>query len=151
MFVTCQVFGKLAGTQAAHYALSRPLSGITDAEAMRQCEEILANASKKADVGELAAFLKRSAQNNLLIRRSKQGLDALLDDIGAIEKALEAAPAAEALSPALLGLLGLLFSARMMARFALLRRETRGSHFRADYPAQNDAEFGVPQVLSVDF
>ena len=36
---------------------------------------------------------------------------------------------------------GLLYVAEVIAKGALPRRESRGSHFRSDYPARNDAEW----------
>ena len=35
----------------------------------------------------------------------------------------------------------LLTVARIILRSALLRLESRGAHYRSDYPARNDAEF----------
>lgn len=147
MFVTCQVFGKLAGTEAARHAKTRDNSALTEAAALKQCAPVIAAASKRIARDGLEAALKRSAQNHLLVRRSEAGLTTLLADIAGLEKAIDEAPAAAEISPGLLELQGLLASAKLMTRAALARKETRGSHFRADCPDRNDAEFGTPALL----
>lgn len=71
----------------------------------------------------------------------------LMADIDSIESTLLSEPASKHISASILGLLGLLSSARIMSRFAMLREETRGGHFRADFPLQNDEKFGAAQVF----
>jgi succinate dehydrogenase / fumarate reductase flavoprotein subunit len=45
---------------------------------------------------------------------------------------------------------GLLYVAEVIAQGALARRESRGSHFRTDYPTRNDAEWLKHTVARLD-
>jgi succinate dehydrogenase/fumarate reductase flavoprotein subunit len=72
--------------------------------------------------------------------RNERGLQTLLDRIEALrEEWLPRAvtPGAHALRRAI-EVENALLTAELMARAALARRESRGSHFREDYPRQDD-------------
>jgi L-aspartate oxidase len=62
---------------------------------------------------------------NAAIDRSARGLRTCLDDLKAIESRLPHGATEE---------LNLIQSARLIAQAALMREESRGGHFRSDFP-----------------
>jgi len=147
MLLTCQVFGKIAGVGAAAFASkhSQWATDITKVEA--QNDFSLSILRKKIQGDELNRRLKVSAQNRLLVRRNENSLLAFLAEIDAIESELMTAPEVDTPERENLALLNKITSARLMARAALLRKESRGSHYREDYPAADNTNFAAPITL----
>jgi len=85
----------------------------------------------------VAATLRRRAWESLGLERDGEGLRSLLDDLALLSKQVEARPrdrvAAEARN--------LVAVAGAMATCALFREESRGAHFRLDFPLPDDARF----------
>lgn len=69
--------------------------------------------------------VRRTMWEHAAIDRSAQGLQACLDDLTAIESRLPQGATEE---------LNLVQSARLIAQSALMREESRGGHFRSDFP-----------------
>lgn len=147
MFVTCQVFGKTAGENAAVFAKTNLNSAPDNQTVLCQSEEILNRAGRLIDAQVLEDALKSSAQNNLLIGRTEKGLLQLTEDIKSICNEFDSSANGDTLSRAGLSLLGRLSAASLMCSFALKRQETRGSHYRKDFPKPNDSEFGGKIVI----
>jgi len=102
------VFGTRAGAAAAREAASAESRNLT---------RILAPALPPAPLAELRAAMSREAG----VIRDAAGLSRLLDRIDSLQ--------------AIHGAAGALVAARLVAQAALDRRESRGAHFRSDYPA----------------
>ena len=98
---------------------------------------------------EAVAAVKRVASAHLGIVRDWSGLQ---EAAGTLERALEAMPA---LAPgpeaparrAELEAGNLATAAALVAGCALARRESRGAHYRSDYPRRDDERFGGPSAI----
>jgi fumarate reductase (CoM/CoB) subunit A len=141
MNLTCQVFGKRAGHSAAERARER---GVPSAPASLIAAEAERLAGVRARRGSLGpGTLKRQIQEcmwrHLLVVRSDASLRTCL---GEIDRLREEASHLNASGPdQLAGALevgNLLTVAEIMARAALLRTESRGSHYREDFPRRDD-------------
>lgn len=148
MAMTCQVFGARAGRAAARRARSQPA-----AEPRRAIAELLdyiAGFKREGgeDGGRIREELQQKANGSLLILRSDDGLTSFQSDIASLQDGLRVAKAES--RDDLVHLIetdNLIETGRMMAKAGLLRRESRGSHYREDVP-QSDPSFAKSYVLS---
>lgn len=131
MMVTCQVFGELAGKAAAGWAVSHK---VNPPYAEAPGEEIWNILHKQVDSSDLIAQLQKINQRNLLVLRSKDSLEQVLKHSDMVRMELEKAPAADGINIEVFRLYSLLVSTRLMAEAALGRKESRGAHYREDYP-----------------
>jgi succinate dehydrogenase/fumarate reductase flavoprotein subunit len=124
------------------------------------------------ELARIAEVLERGVQAGLDVLEVKRGLQALMSDrVGLARSAAglgEALAALETLRNARLGrialrhrdrrcnlelmeyleLCNLLDNAQMVAEAALARRESRGCHFRNDFPEEDDAAWGRSLVVT---
>ncbi len=147
------VFGKRAGEYAARYAKQNPLGAIHPDE--------VASAEKRA----LAPFERDSAEGPYAVQREVQ--DMMQDLVGIVrqeKEMLEALDRVQQLkaragrvgvggnreyNPAwhtAIDLTNLLTVSEMVTKAALERKESRGAHFRDDYPAK-DNNFGAFNIV----
>lgn len=147
MLLTCQIYGKIAGRQAARRAKTMHPEFIGDSELSAQAANIKDLLYRDIDCAHIKKALQADAQKHLLIRRTEEGLTSLLSHIDGWMAEMQASPRRDILNLENLELKNLLTSARLMAKAAQMRRESRGAHYRADYPAINDAEFCKPIVM----
>lgn len=144
MLLNCQVFGKRAGRRAADIGRSRMARARTaDARnCVAEVEKRIASREPGRDLAEAVATIQETMTHNLLIVRTEAGLAAAQHTLGELEGALDTGafrPSAvrdilrlhEALNMAQVGLL--------MAGAARLRKESRGSHYRHDFPGKDRA------------
>jgi L-aspartate oxidase len=150
MLVTCQVFGVRAGSSAARYARENTRRKIPAPLATEEERKLREYCGKILPAQGLKDGLQAAAQSGLLIRRSEQGLRSFLDTIAAIRREVDRAPDSERYSWEAWELGSLLRAGEIMARAALARRESRGGHFRADFPQHDDIHFGKPLVIRRD-
>ena len=136
------VFGEIAGREAAREALALPRP---DAPRPRDTRDVGSDASS-----EVIAGLRRELGERALLTRSEQGLLALRDRIAGLEGRLgegrRAGTPAESMLEARAELA--LTSARALAAAMLERRESRGAHYREDFPAEDPAQ-ARPLVVSL--
>ncbi|OUN06333.1 hypothetical protein B5G43_09210 [Flavonifractor sp. An92] len=131
------VFGGRAGRAAAAACVQAPLpSGHVAFEpwTWREC-----------------APLRRRMQNvmfrSAMVLRSEQGLTAALEELDALEAEAPREPGGTTAAVAdSRRLAGQLTTARAILRAARLRRESRGSHYREDFPAPDPAQARPIQV-----
>jgi len=137
----CQVFGNRAGKAAAGYAASAARNCPAVSIESRVAERTgLLSPDSGMDLESARATIQEIMWDCCLVIRREQGLleglqklTALLDGIKQDKLYCKRADLLEGLS-----VLNLLDVARIVMTAALERQESRGPHFRADYPHQND-------------
>jgi len=146
------VFGAIAGEGAARYIEGKGKTkgeGIVPDALKREEEEIknlMASAGKER-IPELWEGLNRVMDNNVGIFREERFLKEGLDKVRELKersKALAFSYKGKSFNYELywgLELLGSLDVAEAVILGAVERRESRGSHFRRDYPVRNDGSF----------
>ena len=80
------------------------------------------------------------------MNRTQAGLQTVLQTVRDLERELAGAPDTDAIHLENAALQSELFTAKVMAFAALQRKESRGSHHRADWP-QKDEKQGTPLVI----
>lgn len=141
MAMTCQVFGERAGRAAAVRARTVPHAAADNAA--DPVLEYLAGFSRKGSRtgSEIRAELQETANRHLLILRNEKGLRRFLSELDRLQDQLAKDTSAE--TPAefvyLIETDNLIETGRMMARSALQRTESRGSHYREDAPETSSA------------
>ena len=141
MLPACNVFGARAGTRAAEYA-----RGVARAAFSAETVSTSVDRLNRFDRGsgttasEVRKMLKELASATLLVIRAPGGLTRMMDEVKRLRHDLrERVPVR---SPQMLlhalETENLLVTADVMIRAALLRTESRGSHFREDCPERDD-------------
>jgi fumarate reductase (CoM/CoB) subunit A len=142
MMVSSQVFGKRAGLHAAARARgadSPVLGNSVTGPALQRIESLR---QRKGDLkpAQVLAALQRSAWENMLAVRNARGLVESLRLFQTLRA--ESLPRLSVQSPddlvGALELQNLLLVGEMVARSAALRTESRGGHYREDYPERDD-------------
>ncbi|MEN4006874.1 MAG: fumarate reductase (CoM/CoB) subunit TfrA [Methanobacteriaceae archaeon] len=138
-----QVFGKRAGESAAKNALKVELSS-NDAFVEAEKERIL-NLFKDGDIYpfEIKKELEEVMWKNVGIIRNEKNLKAALKQINELKEMLKdmRVPDVTGYNNDLLDALEvtkMLDVAELVTKSALLRRESRGAHYREDYPETDD-------------
>lgn len=142
MLLASQVFGARAGRHAANNAIGRELTYI-DSKVLRLKEERIKSLSKKRgnkNPLELTRMLQRSAYFDLMVVKTKESLTRFLNEVKHIGE--EVASHLNVTSPEELveafELQNLLMLAELEAVVCLKRTESRGPHYREDFPDQDD-------------
>jgi fumarate reductase (CoM/CoB) subunit A len=145
MVLTCQVFGKRAGFYAAEYIKSTnfielPINQIEE-EKQRLSKMLEQRGSVKPQ--HIKKKLQEIMWRHVLVIRTEESLSTAIKELTALrerfkneiyisnKKELMHALEAE----------NLILTGEMISRVAQLRKETRGSHFRVDYPQRDDERF----------
>lgn len=130
------VFGKIAGQMAARHAskmraIKLPAKRI-DPMTGRRAE----------DLREVKSALRRTMWQNVSVQRSQESLERALHEIKEYRKQLTGVAANSLRQLAeWKGLNSMLNVSEAVTRSALLRNESRGSHFRLDFPASDDSRW----------
>lgn len=138
MMGTCQVFGEIAGRASAQFAARYGAVSLEEGDA-GQCEQLQTVLYRNLDAEPLIQKLQHAAQNLLFICRTQEKLDRMLVEIEALEAEIWNAPVGTVPRPRNLSLYHLLRSAQLMTQAASTRKESRGSHYREDYPQTDPA------------
>ena len=149
--VTCQVYGDIAGTKAAEYAIrnegkSSNLSVAVTEESDWKTDSIEDTILyKKVDLESIKAKMRDAAQKHLLVDRDEKGLSEYICIAEELKKQMEEAPEGR-ISPENVNVYHTLIATELMAESARKRKESRGSHQRRDYPKKNEA-YGQPIII----
>jgi succinate dehydrogenase/fumarate reductase flavoprotein subunit len=130
--------GGVAG-EAAAAASARPGPGLPAAASRREAERLAALVGNNADaIEDLRRALKELMWRSAGVLRSREGLERGLEEIEALRSAVArpAAPDQRSLIRAL-ELRNMIVVAEMVLRAALHRSESRGAHWRVDYPGED--------------
>jgi len=133
----CQVHGKIAGENAAEFARFRKRIALTSgrmSEIEKAYSELTAERNGSMTVEQATAGLRWIMWKNASIVRTADGLKSIISYISSI-----ATPAvAHSDVHKFLDYRNMLVVGRMIAESALMRNESRGTHYRADRKAVND-------------
>ena len=135
------VFGGIAGDVMAHWVEDRPFPKYSEsraAEAARRLARPLVEEGRE-DLYALQARLRQLMWERAGLIRDGEGLRAAVEEIETLsEKAwrvgISGGPAYNLAWQDWLNLLSQITAARLIARSALERKESRGSHYRSDFP-----------------
>jgi succinate dehydrogenase/fumarate reductase flavoprotein subunit len=146
--VACStVFGGIAGDSMAAYIADKDLSAVTLSQVHAMISRILAPFDRRQgeDVYELRDELKALMWEQVGLVRHAAGLEAAakaLEDLQqrAARAAVQGTPRLNAEWQEWLNLDSMVTVSQMIVASALIREESRGSHYRSDFPdADNDA------------
>ena len=152
-----QVFGCRAGQAAQAWALAHGAAPPEREELAAEVGRLKGKVAKEAAGGgetaaesasltEVRSYLRAAVQQGAGVRRDAAGLGALLRAVAEAEEALAwlKVPDIRVYNQQLVDLLELEAActvARLVAGSALKREESRGHHFRADFPARDDGQW----------
>ncbi len=144
MNLTCQVFGRRAGRAAAVRAKERGMPSVPSALIAAEQERLATLQSQRGSLGpgQLKGWIQECMWRHLLVVRSEASLRACLTEVERLrERLAEINVDGPVQLTGLLEVESLLTVAEIMARAALLRTESRGSHYREDYPHRDDSRW----------
>jgi fumarate reductase (CoM/CoB) subunit A len=136
------VFGTIAGDQAASSALRNSWVSISQKEAAVEFERIkgMAIGSSKDNLDELEQCLKQTMWHKAGIIRNMKDLRDAQREISLLRERLEGVPLRDTRQWRKgIKLSSMLKVAEMVCGAALRRTESRGAHYRSDYPEENNA------------
>jgi succinate dehydrogenase/fumarate reductase flavoprotein subunit len=130
----CQVFGGIAGREGAHYALQRTL----EEETSPGREPPTLRSAGPSPSLRWMARLREVMWEQVGIARDKAGLEEAITELGRLREevgySLTAASGLELYR--VTKVRNAVLTGLMVAKAALARRESRGAHFRKDFPFQ---------------
>lgn len=145
-----QVFGARAGLYARQWTVDHPLADTDAASLEQEVDRVAGRIGRSrlatANIGPLRLQLRAAVQAGAGVVRDAAGLRRLAQLAAAIREAAAAVrvPAAGVYNQQLMDLLQLesmCDAAQIIAGSALLRQESRGHHFRSDFPTADDANW----------
>ena len=149
----CLVYGARAGTNAAAFAGSQPTHP-PDIPVPSNVGTSLEQSADEADATHTDT-IKRTIQEtlweNVSIERNGEGLQETLAELQALMTRLEnALTSTEIGDVAMIETVNMLNVALLITQSALARTESRGAHYRADFPTQDDTEWQQRILITRD-
>jgi succinate dehydrogenase flavoprotein subunit len=144
------VFGKRAGKAASEHCLGSTLADFPES-ALKETSFNVAAILKRPDRGEAAWKIRDELKDNMMancgIFRTKEKLSKALEKVLELkdrQKRVAVADRGDAFNSDVLNIIELGWMcdvAESIIRGALAREESRGSHFRTDFPKRNDLDW----------
>ena len=150
------VFGKRAGEYAAQFAKANTRAGVSEADVKAAADDALKPFDSAGDGGEnpyaIQSALQDMMQNLVGIVRTESEMQTALAELAALRSraARAAVTGHREYNPGwhtALDLRHLLTVSEAITRSAIERKESRGGHFREDYP-EKAAEFGTFNIVT---
>lgn len=154
MVLTCQVFGKRAGHAMAQYVKNTDFEKMPDNQIQEEKERLQHLLHKEGSVKphHLKKELQEIMWRHVLVIRTEESLTTALQKLVGLKNKFEndllvtnnreLLHAIEAQNLILIG--------EVICKAALLRKETRGSHFRKDFPERDDQNYLHRILLRLD-
>jgi len=141
MLSACLVYGLRAAKSATQFAKANRVNSDIEQIARYKIDDIksLFFSSGKTSLDELLAVLQNSAWKRALTVRSEESLTKLLSEIQQLRDEYRSGLSVRRPSDVIraLELRNLLLVGELVANAALKRKESRGGHYREDYPECN--------------
>lgn len=148
------VFGKRAGTYAARYALARQGTASKELVIALVAQEKQSYEGYRASKGNGVDPLTLRKRIHYIVReaagmvRNRQGLTKALADLNALGELVPGMCAGSiGQLPEVYKVKNMLSTAKLIMTAALMRTESRGVHYRDDFPERNDREWMKTIVL----
>jgi succinate dehydrogenase/fumarate reductase flavoprotein subunit len=142
MLLASQVFGARAGRHGATYGKGRkpPIVSNGTLNTVQDRIEVLRHRKGKQNPADVKTKLQEMAYYGMLLVKNKESLNKFLSDLERIKQ--ELIPYLSVVTPqdlvSALELQNLLLLAELEAKVCLERTESRGPHYREDFPQQDD-------------
>lgn len=141
MFPAGQIFAERAALHASLYARKR--NYVNNNQKIFKPEKIIdnlkiSNNKKNIDIVKLRSRIQRMASRALLIVREEKQIKHFLFEVKKLENISESIEITPKSIKSLIELRNLLLVGKVISNAALMRKESRGSHYRKDYPKINE-------------
>lgn len=139
MFPTCQIFAERAALHASLYARenqnnSNNTKEIFELEKTIDSFKIGSRKINDLDIAKLRSELQRIASRALLVIREEKQIKRFLSEVKNLENMTENIEIEPKFVKHLFELRNLILIGKVVANAALMRTESRGSHYRKDFP-----------------
>ncbi len=146
MVLTCQVYGKRAGRHAAQYAQKRDWMTLPFDQVEQEKERLNGLLKKKGTVRphQIKKELQEIMWRYLLVTRSEESLTTAIEKLQVLRRKFQKEISVDGNYRNLMYALeteNLITIGEIISTAARLRKETRGSHFRSDYPVRDDENY----------
>jgi len=146
------VFGKIAAYEAIKFANKMgKFNGIDYYEVMNDINyiETLKEESKRVNANEIRNEIGEILFENLGIIRNEEGIEKAYEKLVQIEEDIKSKTNGQTSTlKAMLELKNAILVAKAIAKSALLREESRGAHFRNDFP-EKDHKFKADTIIDI--
>ena len=135
------VFGAIAGEAAAARASKMEQIPALQSEIRAEVERLteLTSGSRQGNVEQLKQSLKQTMWDKIGVIRDRKNLEEARREIVALREELRAVSLPDSRQlPQAIKLANMLTVSEMVRRAALTRTESRGAHYRADYPEEDN-------------
>ena len=149
---SCQVTGAIAGVQAAKRSVAlKEVPEISGGEVLAKVEEARAYLRRGKSPEPVRERLQQAMWENVGIVRLGYELQSAIERIGELRSELNQVGVPDPMSlMKVMELKNMLDVAEMIARAALLREESRGAHYRLDYPERDDENWKANIIIVRD-